>query len=122
VPDRHRAALAHPVALIAGGAVGAVLRHGLSTLWPRPGQTLVTTVVVTACAFVVAGFVLTAGPMTTVRAAVLGVSVSAASLSAWAVLTITQTPLLSAAFLTLTPAAALGGLAGGLLLARATAP
>lgn len=119
MPGRHRASRVQPIAVILGGAVGAVLRYGLAELWPHPRHMLVSTVTITACAFLVAGFLLTAGPLTTMRAALLGLCASAASLSAWAVLTVSQTPLLSAAFLTMTPMAALVGLAAGLLLARA---
>ena len=98
-----------------------MLRYGLWSVSSRPVLVLASTVAVTAVAFLVAAFLLTTGPLTTARAALFGLCASAASLSAWAVLTIDQTPLMSAAFLTLTPAAAVVGLGVGLLLARSVA-
>ncbi len=61
-------------------------------------------------AFLIAAYVLASGPTTVLHYAVLGLCESAASLSAYAVLTIGASMRLSLAFLTLTPAAAISRL------------
>ena len=121
VPGRHRRSHAQPVALILGGSAGALLRYALTTTWPLPHEILVTTILTVALAFVVSGYLLATGPASALHFALLGVCGSAASLSTYAVLTVSQPPRLSIAFLTLTPAAAIGGLLCGLLVARASA-
>lgn len=77
-----------------------------------------TTVLMVGMAFLIAGFLLAIGPTSVLQFAALGVCGSAASLSAYAVLTISQPMRLSLAFLILTPVAAIGGLICGLLAAR----
>ncbi|ADU00668.1 chromosome condensation protein CrcB [Mycolicibacterium gilvum] len=109
------------MALILGGAGGALLRYALATTWPHPREVLITTLLTVGLAFLIAGYVLAIGPRSVVHFAVLGVCGSAASLSAYAVLTISQSMRLSVAFLTLTPVAAIGGLICGLLAARVVA-
>ncbi|PRC42678.1 chromosome condensation protein CrcB [Mycobacterium sp. ITM-2017-0098] len=109
------------MALILGGAAGALLRYALTTTWPYPRQILMTTVLTVGVAFVIAGYLLATGPRSFLHFAVLGLCGSAASLSAYAVLTISQPMRLSLAFLTLTPVAAICGLVCGLLVARAAA-
>ena len=74
-----------------------------------------------AVAFAVAGFIVANGVMSTVRATLFGLCASTASLSAWSVLTISQPPTLSIAFLIGVPAAALAGLLCGLMAARVAA-
>lgn len=74
-----------------------------------------------AIAFAVAGFLVSTGLTSALRVAVFGMCASAASLSAWAVLTISQPPKLSIAFLIGTPAAAVVGLLCGLLAAGVVA-
>ncbi|MDG4664248.1 chromosome condensation protein CrcB [Mycobacterium sp. 236(2023)] len=121
MPGRHRRNQLRPLALIAGGTVGALLRYGLAITWPLPQQMLVSTIVTVGVAFLIAAFVLASGARTALHDVVLGVCGSAASLSAWAVLTISQPMKLSLAFLVLTPAAAIVGLLCGLVVARAVA-
>ena len=109
------------MALIVGGTAGALLRYALATTWPHPHQMLVSTVVTVGVAFTIAAFVLASGARNAAHYAVLGLCGSAASLSAWAILTISQPMKLSLAFLILTPAAAIAGLWCGLVVARALA-
>lgn len=109
------------MALILGGTVGALLRYALAATWPLPHQILVATIVTVGLAFLIAAYVLATGPTTALHYAVLGLCGSAASLSAYAILTISTPMRLSLAFLTLTPTAAIGGLIGGLLAARVMA-
>jgi fluoride ion exporter CrcB/FEX len=106
------------VALIIGGAVGALLRYALATTWPQPDELLLSTTVTAGLAFLVAGYLLASGPTSALHFVALGLCGSVASLSAYAVLTVGQQPWLSIAFLTLTPAAAIGGLLCGLAAAR----
>ena len=73
---------------------------------------------IAAAAFLVAGFLVSVGLTSAVRVGIVGMCAAAASLSAWAVLTISQPPKLSIAFLLGTPAAAIAGLFCGLLMAR----
>lgn len=121
VPGPHRRSRAMPWALILGGAVGAVIRFAAADAWPQPHQQLLSTTVTVGVAFTVATFVVAWGVTGPVPSFVLGVCASAASLSAYAVLTVSQPALLSIAFLTLTPAAATVGLLLGLLAVRAVA-
>lgn len=121
VPGRHRPAATHTAALIVGGTAGALLRYAAATAWPQPRATFASTTVTAAVAFLVAGFLMSVGVTSAVRAAVFGMCASAASLSAWAVLTISQPPRLSIAFLIGTPAAAVIGLLCGLSAARLVA-
>lgn len=110
-----------PLALIVGGTVGALVRYALATTWPLPHQMLVSTILTVGLAFMVAVYLLATNSTSIVASLVLGVCASAASLSAWAILTISQPMRLSLAFLVLTPAAAVGGLLCGLVVARAVA-
>ncbi|MEW5808573.1 MAG: chromosome condensation protein CrcB [Actinomycetota bacterium] len=121
MPGRHRSDRARTVALVVGGTAGALVRYATATAWPQPKQLWVSTTVTAALAFAVAGFIVASGVTSTVRAALFGLSASAASLSAWSVLTISQPPKLSIAFLIGVPAAALAGLLCGLLAARVAA-
>lgn len=121
MPGRHRQSPTHTVALIVGGTVGALIRYATATAWPLPRHAFVSTTVTAAVAFMVAGFLVSAGLTSPLRTAVFGMCASAASLSAWAVLTISQPPKLSIAFLIGTPAAAVAGLLCGLLAARVVA-
>lgn len=121
MPGRHRRSTTQPLALIAGGTAGALVRYAVTTTWPAPHQLLVSTVVTVGAAFLVAAYVLALGPGSVLNYAVLGFCGSVASLSAWAVFTISTPMKLSLAFLTLTPAAAVTGLLCGLLVARVTA-
>lgn len=121
MPGRHRPDRFLTVALVVGGTAGALLRYATATAWPQPKQLWVSTTVTAAVASAVAGFIVASGAMSTVRAAVFGLCASAASLSAWSVLTIGQPPKLSLAFLIGVPAAALAGLLCGLLAARVAA-
>ncbi|MBX7450620.1 chromosome condensation protein CrcB [Mycolicibacterium sp. 3033] len=118
---RHRPPRAHTVALVIGGTAGALVRYGTATAWPQPSQLWVSTSVTAAVAFAVAGFIVASGAMSTARAVLFGLCSSAVSLSAWSVLTISQPPRLSLAFLIGVPAAALAGLLCGLLAARVAA-
>ncbi|MCG7592770.1 chromosome condensation protein CrcB [Mycobacterium sp. PSTR-4-N] len=118
MPGRHRPARTHTVALVVGGTMGALVRYATAIAWPQPKQLWVSTAVTAAVAFAVAGFIVASGAMSTVRAALFGMCASAASLSAWSLLTISQPPRLSLAFLIGVPAAALAGLLCGLLAAR----
>ncbi len=110
-----------PLALIVGGTVGALLRYALATTWPLPHQMLVSTVVTVGVAFMIAAYLLATNSTSLLANLILGLCASAASLSAWAVLTISQPMRLSLAFLVLTPAAAVGGLLCGLVVTRAVA-
>ncbi|TRW80477.1 chromosome condensation protein CrcB [Mycolicibacterium sp. 018/SC-01/001] len=121
MPARHRHTRSHTVALVIGGTAGALLRYAVATSWPQPTQLWVSTTMTAAVAFAIAGFLVSSGITSAVRAAVFGVCASAASLSAWSVLTIKQPPTLSLAFLIGVPAAALAGLLCGLLAARVVA-
>ncbi|MEH3138868.1 MAG: chromosome condensation protein CrcB [Mycobacterium kyogaense] len=121
MPARHRPVRTHTAALVVGGAAGALVRYATATAWPLPKQLWVSTTVTAAVAFAVAGFIVASGTMSTMRAVVFGMCSSAASLSAWSVLTISQPPKLSIAFLVGVPAAALAGLLCGLLAARVAA-
>ncbi|MGQ9350952.1 chromosome condensation protein CrcB [Mycolicibacterium gilvum] len=109
------------MALVVGGTAGALVRYAVTTTWPSPREMLVSTVVTVFVAFLVAAYVLAYGPKSPFHFAVLGLCGSVASLSAWAVLTISTTMKISLAVLTLTPAAAMAGLVCGLLVARASA-
>ncbi|WP_460356837.1 chromosome condensation protein CrcB [Mycobacterium sp. ZZG] len=119
MPGQHHRSQALPWALVPGGAVGALIRYAAADTWPQPHQLLVSTTLTVGVAFTVATFVVARGATGPVLSFVLGVCAGAASLSAYAVLTVSQPALLSIAFLTLTPAAALGGLLLGLLATRA---
>ena len=101
--------------------MGALVRYATATAWPLPRHVFVSTTVTAAVAFMVAGFLVAVGLTSALRVAVFGACASAASLSAWAVLTISQPPKLSIAFLIGTPAAAVIGLLCGLLAARVVA-
>lgn len=104
-----------------GGTVGALVRYATTTTWPLPRHVFLSTTVTAAVAFMVAGFLVAVGLTSALRVAVFGACASAASLSAWAVLTISQPPKLSIAFLIGTPAAAVAGLLCGLMAARMVA-
>lgn len=121
MPGRHRKISARPLALIVGGTVGALLRFALATTWPHPHQVLVSTVLTVGVAFMIAALLLATNAASFLAYVVLGFCASAASLSAWAVLTISAPMKLSLAFLIGTPAAAIGGLLCGLVVARAVA-
>ncbi|MBI5340268.1 MAG: chromosome condensation protein CrcB [Mycolicibacterium rufum] len=121
MPARHRQSPTHTAALVAGGTVGALVRYAMATAWPLPRHVFVSMTVTAAVAFMVAGFLVAVGLTSALRVAVFGACASAASLSAWAVLTISQPPKLSIAFLIGTPAAAVIGLLCGLLAARVVA-
>lgn len=109
------------MALIVGGTAGALLRYALAITWPHPQQLLVSTVVTVGVAFMIAAYLLATNSTSLLANLILGLCASAASLSAWAVLTISQPMRLSLAFLVLTPAAAVGGLLCGLVVVRAVA-
>ena len=121
MPGRHRRSQAQPWALVVGGAFGAVLRFALAQAWPQPKQLLISTTVTVGLAFLVAAYLMAVGLTSALHSLAVGVCVSAASLSAYAVLTVSQPPKLSIAFLTLTQAAAIGGLLCGLAAARVVA-
>lgn len=108
-----------PWALVVGGTIGALIRYGMATWWPLPHHVLISTTVTVGCSFLIASYLLAAGSFSATRSVVLGVCASAASMSAWAVLTISQPMKLSLEFLVGTPAAAVGGLICGLAVARA---
>ncbi|MDY6870804.1 MAG: chromosome condensation protein CrcB [Actinomycetota bacterium] len=118
---RHRASRSQPVAVVVGGAAGALLRYATATTWPLPHQLLVSTTATAGVAFLVGGYLLATGATSMLRAGLLGLCGSAASLSAYAALTVSQPPGLSVAFLILPPAVAIGGLLCGLLAARVAA-
>ncbi|MGQ9409797.1 chromosome condensation protein CrcB [Mycolicibacterium gilvum] len=122
MPDFHRrSTTTQSAALIVGGTAGALIRYAVATAWPNPQQMLVSTTLTAAVAFMVAGYLLATGMKCALHYLVFGVCVSAASLSAWAILTIDQPMRLSLAFLILTPVAAIIGLLCGLAVARAVA-
>ncbi|WP_275572232.1 chromosome condensation protein CrcB [Mycolicibacterium vanbaalenii] len=121
MPGRHRRSQAQPWALVVGGAFGAVLRFALAQAWPQPKQLLISTIVTVGLAFLVATYLLAVGVTSALHSLAVGVCTGAASLSAYAVLTVSQPPKLSIAFLTVTPAAAVGGLLCGLVVARVVA-
>lgn len=99
--------------------MGALIRFAAAQAWPQPPHMLISTTVTVGLAFAIAGFLMARAATSALSGFVLGICAGTASLSAWAVLTVSQPPLLSIAFLTLTPAAAIGGLALGLLTVRA---
>jgi fluoride exporter len=115
---RTSASMLEVASVVAGGAVGAVLRYVMSTTWPSPHQVLLATVLTAATAFLIVGFLLGASDSRVARALVATTCGAAASLSAYSIIGVGQTPWLAAAFLLLTPAAALAALVVGLLLAR----
>lgn len=121
MPGRHRRSQAQPWALVVGGAFGAVLRFALAQAWPQPKQLLISTIVTVGLAFLVATYLMAVGVTSALHSLAVGVCTGAASLSAYAVLTVSQPPKLSIAFLTVTPAAAVGGLLCGLAAARVVA-
>ncbi|QZT58447.1 chromosome condensation protein CrcB [Mycolicibacterium austroafricanum] len=121
MPGRHRRSQAQPWTLVVGGALGAVLRFALAQAWPQPKQLLISTTVTVGLAFLVATYLMAVGVTSALHSVAVGVCSGAASLSAYAVLTVSQPPKLSIAFLTLTPAAAIGGLLCGLVAARVVA-
>ncbi|PQP51212.1 chromosome condensation protein CrcB [Mycolicibacterium austroafricanum] len=121
MPGRHRRSQAQPWALVVGGALGALIRYALAQAWPQPKQLLISTTVTVGLAFLVATYLMAVGVTSALHSVAVGVCASAASLSAYAVLTVSQPPKLSIAFLTLTPAAAIGGLLCGLAAARLVA-
>src|SRR5207244_4211410 len=99
--------------LVAGGAVGAVIRFFAVLWWPSPLQILFTTLIAALVAFVLVGIVLALRAGAKVRAFVAGTSGAVASLSAYIGIGINQQAWLAAAFLILTPAAVLTGLIAG---------
>lgn len=99
----------------AGGAIGALVRYAISTHWPEPRQVLIATLVTTAVAMAVIGFVVVGRLPSAVLALILTACGTVASLSAVAVIAVGQTPWLALAFLALTPVAALTGLTIGLV-------
>lgn len=99
--------------------MGALIRFAAAEVWPQPHQVLISTTVTVGSAFAVATFLVARGATTPLPSFVLGVCASAASLSAYAVLTVSQPPLLSIAFLTVIPAAAIAGLICGLSAMKA---
>ncbi|MDW5612036.1 chromosome condensation protein CrcB [Mycolicibacterium sp. D5.8-2] len=121
MPGRHRRFQAPPWALVIGGALGALIRYALAQAWPQPKQLLISTIVTVGLAFLVATYLMAVGVTSALHSVAVGVCASAASLSAYAVATVSQPPRLSIAFLTLTPAAAIGGLLCGLVAARLVA-
>lgn len=121
MPGRHRRSSTQPLALIVGGTAGSLVRYAVTTTWPSPREMLVSTVASAFIAFLVAACVLAHGAKSPLHFVLLGLCGSVASLSAWAVLTISTTMKISLAVLTLTPAAAMAGLVCGLLVARASA-
>jgi fluoride ion exporter CrcB/FEX len=121
VPGRHRRSQAQPWALVVGGALGALIRFALAQAWPQPKQMLISTIVTVGLAFLLATYLMAVGVTSALHSVAVGVCAGAASLSAYAVLTVSQPPRLSIAFLTLTPAAAIGGLLCGLVAARVVA-
>lgn len=121
MPGRHRRSQAQPWALVVGGALGALIRYALAQAWPQPKQLLISTTVTVGLAFLVATYLMAVGVTSALHSVAVGVCTGAASLSAYAVLTVSQPPKLSIAFLTLTPTAAIGGLLCGLVAARVVA-
>jgi CrcB protein len=105
-------------AVVIGGAIGAVLRYLMSKTWPSPHQVLVCTVLTATAAFLVVGFLLGVSDSRVARALAVTMCGAAASLSAYSIIGIGQTPRLAAAFLVLTPAAALTALVAGMFLSR----
>ncbi|SRX80643.1 Putative fluoride ion transporter CrcB [Mycolicibacterium parafortuitum] len=104
-----------------GGTAGALVRYAMATTWPKPQDMLIPTLIAVGVAFFFAAYVLATGLRTSLHYLILGLCGGVASLSAWAVLTISTPMRLSLAFLTLTPVAAVTGLLCGLVVARAVA-
>jgi CrcB protein len=88
----------------------------MSTAWPHPAQVLLSTLITAAVAFAIVGVVIGIGPARRARAFVAGLCGAAASLSAYSIIGVGQTPFLAAAFLILTPICAFAGLLAGILL------
>lgn len=119
MPGRDHRNWARPFSLIVGGTAGALLRYALAKAWPEPHQVLISTGVTVGIAFAIATYLIATNSASLIANLILGLCASAASLSAWAVLTISQPITLSVAFLIVAPAAAVGGALFGLLFARA---
>jgi fluoride ion exporter CrcB/FEX len=103
---------------VLGGAIGAMIRYAMSQTWPSPRQVLLCTVLTAAAGFLIVGLLLGVTNSRIVRALTVTLCGAAASLSAYSIIGVGQTPWLAAAFLVLTPAAALIALVAGMLLAR----
>lgn len=82
---------------------------------------LVSTLMTVGIAFTIAAYLMATNTASFLANLILGFCASAASLSAWAVLTISAPMRLSLAFLIGTPVAAVCGVLCGLVVARAMA-
>jgi fluoride ion exporter CrcB/FEX len=101
--------------IVAGGAVGAVVRYVTFQSWPAPAHLLITTLISALSGFAVLGFVLASRAGQAVRAFVAGCSGAITSVSVFVAIGIIQPPWIAIAFLILTPAAIVAGLiVGGL--------
>jgi fluoride exporter len=114
-------------AAVSGVVLGAVLRYGLSTLWPIPpaypappgfptGGVASTSVTAGVCLFV-AGFAFTALRTSNLRAFTLGVCAGAASLSQYAVIGISSVAAAGLLVLIFAPVCGLVGVAAGMFVA-----
>ena len=117
MPANNRRSVLKTACVIAGCVLGAVIRYLMKSLWSSiPLLLLTTTIVAVVLGFVVVGLVLASSAGPNVRAFLVGMSGTIASISAYVGIGVSQPSWIAVAFLILTPVAVLIGLVGGGLL------
>lgn len=99
--------------VVVGGVAGTILRFTMIMVWASEVEVFVSTLLVVGLAGALLGTLASSVEHQQVRAVLVGLVGSAASLSVVALVAISSTPLLCAAYLVAVPAAAIGGLALG---------
>jgi hypothetical protein len=117
LPMDNRGFATKTVCLVAGSALGALIRSLMTLRWFWfPLQLLVATTGAVLASFALVGLVLASEAGPNVRAFVVGTSATMASVSAYIGIGVSRSGWIGAAFLIVTPAAVLIGLvAGGIL-------
>jgi CrcB protein len=99
--------------VVVGGVAGTILRFTMIMVWASEVEVFVSTLLVVGLAGALLGTLASSVEHQQVQAVLVGLVGSAASLSVVALVAISSTPLLCAAYLVAVPAAAIGGLALG---------
>jgi CrcB protein len=101
--------------LVVGAVAGSILRFTMIMVWPNEVEVFVSTLLIVGLAGALLGMLASSIDHQHLRAVLSGLVGSAASLSVVALVAVSSTPLLCAAYLVAVPAAAVGGLALGVL-------
>jgi fluoride ion exporter CrcB/FEX len=116
MPRENRSSVRDVASIVAGSALGAVVRYVTFQCWPTPAHLLITTLVPALSGFALVGFVLTSRAGPEVRAFVAGVCGAITSVSVYVAIGISQPRWAAIALLVLTPVAIVAGLIVGALV------